>query len=147
MKPSAHRWYLRGQLRVWHILYDWLPRGKRKKRKINGCELQREWTNASESRDVEFRCMVTDGKPCKNQKIVFICLWFCSGNIRCKWNPYYRMDSHRNKDKHRLKFVSPSATFRENEYCRLLHLFVFSTFILGSWKLQRSRLQTIICQM
>ena len=103
--------------------------------------------NVSETRDVDFRCVVTDGKPCRNQKIVFIFLWFCSGNIRCKWNPYYRMDGLRNKDKHRLKFAFPGATFCENEYCRLLHLFVFSTFISGSWKLQRSRLQTIICQM
>lgn len=132
-------------------------RGKgeeKKKEKINGCELVRMWVNASETRDVEFRCMVTDGKPCRNQKIVFIFLWFCSGNIRCKWNPYYRMDGLGNKDKHRLKFAFPSATsffflffcVCENEYCRLLHPFVFSTFVSGSRKLQRSRLQTIICQ-
>ncbi len=56
------------------------------------------------------------------------------------------MDGLRNKDKHGLKFAFPSAAFCENEYCRLLHLFVFSTFVSGSWKLQRSRLQTIICQ-
>lgn len=100
-------------------------RGKgeeKKKEKINGCELVRMWVNASETRDVEFRCMVTDGKPCRNQKIVFIFLWFCSGNIRCKWNPYYRMDGLGNKDKHRLKFAFPSATS------------FFSFFFLCVWK-------------
>lgn len=115
-----------------YFFYDWLRREKERerKKKINGCELERKWVNASETRDVEFRCMVTDGKPCRNQKIVFIFLWFCSGNIRCKWNPYYRMDGLRNKDKHRLKFAFPQRYFFwENEYCRLLHLFVFSTFI------------------
>lgn len=115
MKPSAHWWCLRGQLRVWHIFSLWLTakggkEKKKRKEKINGCELVRMWVNASETRDVEFRCMVTDGKPCRNQKIVFIFLWFCSGNIRCKWNPYYRMDGLGNKDKHRLKFAFPSAT-------------------------------------
>lgn len=57
------------------------------------------------------------------------------------------MDGLKDKDKHRLKFAFPGATFCENEYCRLLHLFVLSTFISWSRKLQRSRLQTIICQM
>lgn len=55
--------------------------------------------------------MVADGKPYRNQKIVFVFLWFCSGNIRCKWNPYYRMSSLRNKDKHCLKFAFPGTTF------------------------------------
>lgn len=55
--------------------------------------------------------MVADGKPYRNQKIVFVFLWFCSGNIRCKWNPYYRMGSLRNKDKHCLKFAFPGTTF------------------------------------
>lgn len=86
---------------------------KKKKKKINGCELERKWVNASETRDVEFRCMVTDGKPCRNQKIVFTFLWFCSRNIRCKWNPYYRMDGLRNKDKHCFKFAFPHTIFCE----------------------------------
>ena len=94
-----------------YFFYDWLRSGKEKKKKINGCELERMRVNAWETRDVEFRCMVTDGKPCRNQKIVFIFLWFCSGNIRCKWNPYYRMDGLRNKDKHRLKSAFPERHF------------------------------------
>lgn len=87
----------------------------KKKKKINGCELERKWVDASEPQDVEFRCMVTDGKPCRNQKIVFISLWFSRGNIWCKWNPYYRMDRLRNKDKHHLKFAFLGATFRKKE--------------------------------
>lgn len=82
-----------------------------REKKINGCELERKWVDASEPQDVEFRCMVTDGKPCRNQKIVFIFLWFCRGNIWCKWNPYYRMERLRNKDKHHLKFAFLGATF------------------------------------
>lgn len=79
-------------------------KGERKRtKKINDFELERKWANASETWDVEFRCMVTDGKPCRNQKMVFIFLWFCTGNIRCKWNPYYRMDGLANKDKHPLE--------------------------------------------
>lgn len=80
---------------------------KKKEKKIDACELQRVRASASETGYVDFRCMVTDGEPCRNQKIVFISLWFRSGNIRCKWNPYYRMDGLRNKDKHRLKFLLP----------------------------------------
>lgn len=116
MKPSAHWWRLRGQLRVWHIpFFLWLTamgETEKSKKKDKWLWLVRMWVDASETRDVEFRCMVTDGKPCRNQKIVLIFLWFCSGYIRCKWNPYYRMDGLRNKDKHRrLKFAFPSATF------------------------------------
>lgn len=35
------------------------------------CKLQRRWVNASEAQNVEFRCMVTDGKPCRNPKKCF----------------------------------------------------------------------------
>ena len=162
MKPPAHWWCLRGQLRVWHIIfYDWLWRGKeakkkkkkRKREKIDACELQRVRASASETGYVDFRCMVTDGKPCRNQKIVFISLWFRSGNIRCKWNPYYRMDGLRNKDKHRLKFLL-SPRKRHFFFC-FVKMSIADCFTClcsahsfsGSRKLQRGRLQTIICQM
>lgn len=126
---------------------------KKKEKKIDACELQRVRASASETGYVDFRCMVTDGEPCRNQKIVFISLWFRSGNIRCKWNPYYRMDGLRNKDKHRLKFLLPPPK-RHFFFFFFVKMSIADCFTClcsahsfsGSRKLQRGRLQTIICQ-
>lgn len=95
---------------AWSLAYIffslWLTAKERRNwEAINGCELVRMQVNASETQDVEFRIMVTDGKPWRNQKMVFISLWFRSGDIRCKWNPYYRTGGLKNKDKHCFKFT------------------------------------------
>lgn len=62
------------------------------------------------SRTVEFRRTVTDGRP-EIKKILFVPLWFGSGNIRCKWKPDHRMDGFGNKTPNVLKFSFLSGSF------------------------------------
>lgn len=146
MKPSAHWWCLRSQLIYIFFFFMIDCEGENRKKKglgvggINRCELDRESKWMPESRECRIQTYGNRWQAMQKSKIVFIFLWFCSGNIRCKWNPYYRMDGRGNKDKHSLKFALPGATFCENEYCRLLHLFVFSTFIY--WELATTEEQT-----
>lgn len=109
--------------------------------------VDRMWAKAS--RTVEFRCMVTDGRP-EIKKILFIPLWFRSGNIRCKWEPDHRMDGFGNKKANVLKFSFPGGTFSLFwKWVWLLALPVcvqHVSFEEMLQRLQRSTRQTIICR-
>lgn len=80
----------------------------RRRGKKKSWAVDRMWAKASGT--VEFRRMVTDGRP-KIKKIHFIPLWFRSGNIRCKWKPDHRMDGIGNKKANVLKFSFLGSAF------------------------------------